>query len=670
MPRSKEGKTRAPLDPEVVKNALQAITTDDPEKKLSIREAEKVFKVSRATLTRQLKKYKEDNEKYCYSVNCAVKQIFSSDEEDSLVEYIINVAHMKYGLTKKGVRLLALKFAKANNKSLPLNSETDSIAGEEWMRGFLKRHSDKLSIRTPEATSLSRCTSFNRHNVQLFYNNLKDVHARFGPISPDKIWNMDETGMTTVQGQSKIVAPKGAKQVGSATSAERGALVTMLKAVNAVGNAISPMLIFPRVHLKERMLFGGPAGCIGTANPTGWSNEAAFLKFLDHFLSFVKCSREDRAILVLDNHETHLSPEALDKASNNGLVMITFPPHTSHKLQPLDISVYGPLKCYYNQAVEAWLLNNKGKTFDIYTVSEALGTAFPRAFTPSNIMSGFRKAGIFPFDESIFTDSDFLSSYVTDQPLNSEDTAPVPGTPGEAQPSTSSESTSIPESSFQPVNSTTPLDDLASGSSCSSAVAPQGSSTATPFFSSSPKSSSVTPQTKGERKQFVSPEEVQPYPKAERRKTSKGGRKRGRTMIATDTPEKNAIKEQKLKSKKNPKTASKSASKNLKDLFDDKTKEQLSKKPDQEKKRVSKKRKYKEESSSSSEEETFPVVSTDNEDSDEEECIYCCNSKNNDSSGEKWCKCIRCGRWTHYLCAGVEGSQWKTYVCDFCVTKM
>lgn len=170
--------------------------------------------------------------------------------------------------------------------------------------------------------------------------------------------------------------------------------------------------------------------------------------------------------------------------------MITFPPHTSHKLQPLDISVYGPLKCYYNQAVEAWLLNNKGKTFDIYSVVEALGTAFPRAFTPSNIISGFRKSGIFPFDEAIFTDDEFLSSYVTDQPLNSEVTAPVPGISEEPQPSTSSESTSFPEI---------------------------------------PQKSHPPPQS------FVTPEEVQPYPKAIRRKTSKGGRKAGRTMIATDT---------------------------------------------------------------------------------------------------------------------------------------
>ena len=36
------------------------------------------------------------------------------------------------------------------------------------------------------------------------------------------IYNLDETGCTTVQKPGNVVAPKGVKQVGSVTSAERG----------------------------------------------------------------------------------------------------------------------------------------------------------------------------------------------------------------------------------------------------------------------------------------------------------------------------------------------------------------------------------------------------------------------------------------------------------------
>ncbi|KAJ4451339.1 hypothetical protein ANN_02801 [Periplaneta americana] len=63
------------------------------------------------------------------------------------------------------------------------------------------------------------------------------------------------------------------------------------------------------------------------------------------------------------------------------------------------------MKTYYNQAVESWLYN-RGKTFDIYAVAEAAGVAYPKAFTPQNILSGFHKSGIYPLDTEIFTDDE------------------------------------------------------------------------------------------------------------------------------------------------------------------------------------------------------------------------------------------------------------------------
>lgn len=44
------------------------------------------------------------------------------------------------------------------------------------------------------------------------------------------------------------------------------------------------------------------------------------------------------------------------------------------------------------------------------------GIAHQKATTPSNIQSGFA-AGVYPFNPDIFTDDDFLTSFVTDRPL-------------------------------------------------------------------------------------------------------------------------------------------------------------------------------------------------------------------------------------------------------------
>ncbi|KAJ8964271.1 hypothetical protein NQ314_005021 [Rhamnusium bicolor] len=136
---------------------------------------------------------------------------------------------------------------------------------------FMGRQNKSLSLQKPEPTSLSRPTSFNKTNVNKFFNNLGDIHCRFGPIPPERIWNTDEIALTTVQKPSKVVEILGEKQIGSVTSAERGQLVKLIAAINAIGNHIPPMLIFPLVHFKDFMTKRAPPGTIGVANRSGWS---------------------------------------------------------------------------------------------------------------------------------------------------------------------------------------------------------------------------------------------------------------------------------------------------------------------------------------------------------------------------------------------------------------
>ena len=64
------------------------------------------------------------------------------------------------------------------------------------------------------------------------------------------------------------------------------------------------------------------------------------------------------------------------------------------------------------------MLSNAGQPLTIYNLDSLSSTAYYRAFTPFNITSGFKKTGIVPLDENIFSEDVFLPSMVTDQPVS------------------------------------------------------------------------------------------------------------------------------------------------------------------------------------------------------------------------------------------------------------
>ncbi|XP_004212068.1 uncharacterized protein LOC101240833 [Hydra vulgaris] len=145
-----------------------------------------------------------------------------------------------------------------------------------------------------------------------------------------------------------------------------------------------------------------------------------FLEWMKYFIQNVKCPPANPVLLLLDNHENHVSIVCLDLAKKNGQTMLSFPPHCSHNLQPLDWSVYGPLKRYYNAACHDWIVSVMivlyPRPVTIYDIASVVRKAYAQAFTLSNISAGFAVAGIEPFNPTIFSDNEFLSSYVTDRP--------------------------------------------------------------------------------------------------------------------------------------------------------------------------------------------------------------------------------------------------------------
>jgi hypothetical protein len=246
------------------------------------------------------------------------------------------------------------------------------------------------------------------------------------------------------------------------------------------------MLICPRVHFKEFMLKGAQIGSKEDANPCGWSSERLFMEFLDHFIEHAKPSKEEPVLLFLDNHERHINVPVIKKAHDTGIIMITFPRHTSHKLRPLDRTVFGSFKLHFNRAVNDWMSSNRGKTLSLHEVSHMVGRTFPLAFRNSNTVSGFATSGISAPNEDIFPDDSFLSSYALDRP--------------------------------EPA-----------------AVTQKDS------FTSEVHAAGSAPSSSHKNEATVSPDMIRPFPKVQSRIPTSKSRKKGKSRILTDTPNKEEI---------------------------------------------------------------------------------------------------------------------------------
>ena len=177
------------------------------------------------------------------------------------------------------MRELAYELTVRHNCNFPASWSQNKTAGPDWFSAYMQRN-PVLSLRCLEATSLSRATSFNIQNVKVFFSRLDEIISKH-ELTGNDIWNMDETGLTTAHTPSCTIVKKGASQVGALTSAERGTLVTLACAVNALG--IPPMFIFPRSRYSDHFVRDGPTCCVGAGKKSGWKQQEEFLIFLKHF---------------------------------------------------------------------------------------------------------------------------------------------------------------------------------------------------------------------------------------------------------------------------------------------------------------------------------------------------------------------------------------------------
>lgn len=161
---------------------------------------------------------------------------------------------------------------------------------------------------------------------------------------------------------------------------------------------------------------GAPPGSMMLVSDSGYINGELFLEWIKHFQNHAKASLIDPVLLILDNHSSHLNLEAVLFCRENGIFLLSIPPHSSHKVQPLDRCFFKALETYFSEACSNWMVTNPGRVITQYQIAELFGSAYGRCASVDKAVKAFKVCGIMPIDPGVFTDEDFEPSAVTDMP--------------------------------------------------------------------------------------------------------------------------------------------------------------------------------------------------------------------------------------------------------------
>jgi hypothetical protein len=278
--------------------------------------------------------------------------------------------------------------------------------GVRWIDRFLKRN-PQINMKNSDLLERARARGSTRHAYEAFFD-LLERQIKEKKILPRNIANMDEHGLQEGESATGRVIGSSLTKRTYVTGSDATNWVSIIECGTAQGHRLKPCIIFTGESLqgqwyskyfeKEEQIPDWKYDY----SPTGWSNNRIALKWLKEiYLPGTKPENPaEWRLLVLDEHATHTQEEFMRIAFQSKVQLLFLPPHTSHKTQPLDRSVFAAVKAYFREGAADLADHitsapvNKQRFLLLYR------DASERGVRSANLRSGFRQTGIWPLDRN------------------------------------------------------------------------------------------------------------------------------------------------------------------------------------------------------------------------------------------------------------------------------
>jgi hypothetical protein len=357
----------------------------------SISDVARKFKVNRSTLS---KRY--NGKRGSWSQATERKQLLTKKQELVLVRHISRLCEWCLPPTPAMVTTWAA-------------SMCGTEPGKDWSAAFKPRHKDVLDSRYLNTLDLARHKADSEASYRQYFTVLRQKIDQYN-IQPHNCYNMDEKGFLIGYLQKvRRIFPKALmekqKLLGTGQDGSRE-WITLLATICADGSSLPPALIYKAVSgdLQDSWLQDYDPDehpCWFASSPNGWTSNELGLSWLQSLFNkeTLDKAKRDWRLLILDGYSSHYTLKFLDWCRSNRILVAMFPPHSTYRLQPLDVSLFRPLATHYSQLLDRHtrlslgILNSSKRDF-----FKNFYPAFDKTFIEANIRSGWLKTGIEPFD--------------------------------------------------------------------------------------------------------------------------------------------------------------------------------------------------------------------------------------------------------------------------------
>ena len=182
--------------------------------------------------------------------------------------------------------------------------------------------------------------------------------------------------------------------------------VTVVGCICGDGTALSPALIFKGAAVGSNWLadLTDSAKFWATTSVNGWTTSDIGLKWLTEVFD-PETRHKDfnrRRLLIMDGHASHVNFKFLKACDERRISVLIFPPHSTHRLQPLDVGILSPLSTAYTTVFEQrWGAGEGRVNVDKAMFFSIFSDAWDRSVTEQNIKHAWAKSGILPLDRNV-----------------------------------------------------------------------------------------------------------------------------------------------------------------------------------------------------------------------------------------------------------------------------